>query len=96
MDDLLKEFELLSLPSRVNFDSISDNCIDKYIFLKKGAVNDNFQRSLEKFDYQRVFESLKLNGFSASSFQWRKLREACLISKPLDYKFMIDGMRGIF
>lgn len=29
MDKLLKEFELLSLPSRVNLESLSDDCIDK-------------------------------------------------------------------
>ena len=29
MDQLLKEFELLSLPSRVNLETISDDCVDK-------------------------------------------------------------------
>jgi hypothetical protein len=30
MDQLLKDFELLSLPSRVNLEELSDSSIDRY------------------------------------------------------------------
>jgi len=44
---------------------------------------------------ERVFEALKAKGDKATVFQWRKLREACLISKRKCNEILIKGIGDI-
>lgn len=57
-------------------------------------------RLLENLNLFQVFEALKLKGDGATPFQWRKLRETCLISKSLkdkeaSNKFITEGNSNI-
>ena len=51
------------------------------------------RRLLETVDLKKVFEALKTKDDKATSFQWRKLREACLISKQASGDILINGNR---
>jgi hypothetical protein len=50
---------------------------------------------LDRVDLFQVFEALKLKAERATPFQWRKLREVCLISKSSERKRELKEADGI-
>lgn len=65
------------------------------------APFSQFLRLLENLNLNEVFEALKVKAEGATPFQWRKLREVCLISKSSKEKgkenainFIIEGNKA--